>query len=200
MELRAGKTERRDNATSPLFSLTRFRNLLPARLHTLIAKSPRVSFAAIAALLVSPLAVAAALHSESAGNANGASEQLINAEEKVHPDANEASEKSSASQSSPSATSAETSVTVESEATSSGSSAETEVKVNGQKVPLPKSGHVQKTIPGAGGQSHVNIRVNNDSASTSSSSHSSTHIQVNSHSSSTGDDDDASEGRHPPRR
>lgn len=67
-------------------------------------------------------------------------------------------------------------------------SSSSQVTVNGQEVPVPSSGHIQKVIEDDGNKTTVDISIQNDGSSTiSSQSHTSTDIQIYSH--STGDSD-----------
>lgn len=59
------------------------------------------------------------------------------------------------------------------------------VNINGQDVPVPDNGSVQKTIVSPDGKTTVNIDVQNSSTGeTTNNSSSSTHVQVNTFSSS----------------
>lgn len=82
----------------------------------------------------------------------------------------------------PAAAPAASSVTTTLEATTSADSAaanmQTNLKLNGETVPLPANGSVQKTIQNDAGNATVDVSVNATSAG-SAQSHSSTNIQLN---------------------
>lgn len=62
-----------------------------------------------------------------------------------------------------------------------------DVSVNGQNVPVPASGHVQKTVTTSSGQANVDVKVSNHSSGQgSSASHTSVQIQATSESNTGG--------------
>lgn len=80
-----------------------------------------------------------------------------------------------------------------------GSTTDAEVTVNGQAIPVPENGIVNKTIPSNDGETDVNIRIKN-SQSVTDVNNSSTHIDIYSESHSTGSDSNEENSRHPTRR
>lgn len=65
-------------------------------------------------------------------------------------------------------------------------SSSTEVTVNGQSIPVPENGTVQKTMPTNNGQGTVNVKIDSHSSSSTSGNKTSTNLQVYSNSTSTG--------------
>ncbi len=93
--------------------------------------------------------------------------------------------------------SSESTISVTVPPTSTNNSSEASVTVNGQDVPIPDSGHVQKQIDSPGSKTQVDVNIDN---STSTSNSSSTSISIDSYSSSSRNDASDRGGRTAPHR